>query len=68
MTDKIFDHNSKEFDLALNVALEEAATRRCNPNKSPKATYEGYCNAIDRVGKDLAKAAKNALEKTGWLI
>jgi hypothetical protein len=61
MTDKIFDHNSEEFNSTLDVVLKEAAARRLNPNKSPEATYEGYCNAVDRVGEDSAEAAKNML-------
>ena len=68
MTDKIFDHTSKEFETTLNVALKDVAAKRQNPNKSLEATYEGYCIAVDRVGKDLAKAAKNTLKKSGWSV
>jgi len=68
VTDKIFDHTSKEFETTLKVAIKDVTAKRRNPNKSLTATYEGYCNAVDRVGKDFAEAAKKTLKKSGWSV
>jgi len=68
MTEKIFDHTSEEFDSTLNIALKDVAAKRNNPNKSFEATYHGYCNAVDRIGKDLAEAARGTLRKSGWSV
>jgi len=68
MTEKIFDHTSEEFNSTLKVALKDVAAKRNNPNKSFEATYPGYCNAVDRVGRDLAEAARDTLKKSGWSV
>jgi hypothetical protein len=65
--DKILDHNSKEFDAVFDEATKVARKKRLNPNKSMGATYDGYCKAVDRVGDDLAGAAKRTLKDFGWI-
>jgi hypothetical protein len=56
--DKILDHRSPEFEAACEAAREKIISKRLNPNKSAESTYEGYCNAVDKVGGDLSVAAK----------
>lgn len=64
---KVLDCNSEEFDASFDAAIKISKARRLNPNKSEISTYEGYCVAVDRVGKDLEKAAKKTIKDFGWL-
>jgi hypothetical protein len=63
---RILDHNSEEFKVAFDEAFEVAQKRRHNPNKSIEASYNGYCDVVNQVGKELGEATKKALKEFGW--
>jgi len=65
--DKILEHRSPEFEAACEAAREGIMNRRLNPNKSAESTYEGYCNAVDKIGGNLSEVSKGVLKEFGWL-